>query len=77
MIVHRGEEETMAPRISNKVVERQEIELSSAILAQYVGTYRLEKGQEMRITMEGSRLYSQIPGQKMLTLCPESEDMFF
>ena len=77
MIVRRGEEETTARRISNKVVERQEIELSTAILAQYVGTYRLEKGLEMRITLEGNRLYSQIPGQKMFRLCPESETMFF
>ena len=77
MIVRRGQEETKIPRISNKVLERKEIDLSPAILAQYVGIYKLEHGLEMMITLEGNYLYSQIPGQKMLQLCPESETKFF
>jgi VWFA-related protein len=77
MIMRRGAGERQIPRISNKVVERKEIELSSKVLEQYVGTYKLDKGEEIWITLENGFLYSQIPGQKMYLLCPESGVKFF
>jgi VWFA-related protein len=78
MIVRRGGNETKVPRISNEVVERKEITLSPEILAQYVGTYKMGPGLEMMITLwNGRQLYSQIPRQRMIQLCPETETKFF
>ncbi len=78
MIVRRGKNETKVPRISNEVVVRKEITLSPEILAQLVGTYKLGPRWEMMITLwDGRQLYSQIPGQRMIQLCPETETKFF
>ena len=77
MIVRRGKEETTVPRISSEVVERKEIELPNSVLEQYVGTYRLDRGLEVLITLEGEALYSRISGQRMYQLCPESETKFY
>ena len=77
MIVRRGEKELQALRISDSVVERREISLQTEILEQYVGTYGLWQGQRMIISLEHGHLYSRIPGQPMLRLCPETEVRFF
>ena len=78
MIVRRGKNETKVPRISNEVMERKEITLSPEILAQFVGAYKLGPGLEMMITLwDGRQLYSQIPRQRMVQLCPETETKFF
>jgi hypothetical protein len=77
MIVRKGDSEIKAPRISDTVVERREIPLPPGTLEQYAGIYELGSGMDMIITLENGRLYSRIPGQRMLRLCPETENRFF
>ncbi len=57
--------------------ERKEIILPEEILAQYVGIYDLRRGQRILISLENGHLYSRIPGEPMLRLCPETETKFF
>jgi CubicO group peptidase (beta-lactamase class C family) len=57
--------------------ERKEITLDPAVLARYVGAYRMAAGGEMLITLEGNQLSGQLTGQGALQIFPESETMFF
>jgi len=57
--------------------ERKEITVDPAVLARYVGAYRMAAGGDMLITLEGGQLNSQLTGQGVLPLFPESETMFF
>ncbi len=57
--------------------ERKEITVDSAVLARYVGAYRMAAGGDMLITLEGSQLSGQLTGQGALPIFPESETMFF
>jgi CubicO group peptidase (beta-lactamase class C family) len=57
--------------------ERKEITVDPAVLARYVGVYRMAAGGDMLITLEGSQLSGQLTGQGALPLFPESETMFF
>jgi VWFA-related protein len=77
MIVRRGERELRALRISGSVIERKEISLQPEVLEQYVGVYDLGRGQRILISLENGHLYSRIPGEPMLRLCPETETKFF
>ena len=68
---------TKAPKISDEVPQHQEIPISRDILAQYVGTYRIQPGVDVTITLEGTQLFTQITGQQKFPLYPESETKFF
>ena len=57
--------------------ERKEITVDPAVLARYVGVYRMAAGGEMLITLDGSQLSGQLTGQGALQIFPESETMFF
>jgi CubicO group peptidase (beta-lactamase class C family) len=61
----------------DKVVERKEIKVSPKILAQYIGTYELQPGFDLVITLEGDQLMSQATGQGKIPLFAESETKFF
>jgi CubicO group peptidase (beta-lactamase class C family) len=57
--------------------ERKEMTVDPAVLARYVGAYRMAAGGDMLITLEGGQLNSQLTGQGVVPLFPESETMFF
>jgi hypothetical protein len=57
--------------------ERKEITVDPAVLARYVGVYQMGPGANMLITLDGSQLNSQLTGQGVVPLFPESETMFF
>jgi hypothetical protein len=57
--------------------ERKEMPVEPAVLARYVGAYRLAPGADMLITLDGGQLASQITGQPAIPLFPQSETMFF
>lgn len=61
----------------DKTEERKELALPAEILAQYVGTYRVNSETNGMVTLEGGRLYTQITGEHKLPLYPESETVFF
>jgi CubicO group peptidase (beta-lactamase class C family) len=56
--------------------ERKEITVDPAVLARYVGVYRMAAGGDMLITLDGGQLSGQLTGQGALPLFPESETMF-
>ncbi|MEM8484897.1 MAG: serine hydrolase [Bacteroidota bacterium] len=55
----------------------QEIEVAPEILASYVGTYEINPGFELTITLEGAQLYAQATGQPRLEIFAQSEVRFF
>jgi CubicO group peptidase (beta-lactamase class C family) len=57
--------------------ERKEITVDPAVLARYVGAYRMAAGGDMLITIDGSQLNSQLTGQGVVPIFPQSETMFF
>jgi CubicO group peptidase (beta-lactamase class C family) len=65
--------ERRAPRI----VERAEVVLPAAVLARYPGTYRLQPGFDLVVTLENGQLVSQATGQAKAPLFAEAEDKFF
>jgi len=57
--------------------EHKEITVDPKILARYVGTYELQPGAKMLITLEGNQLSEKLGEQQTFPIFPESETMFF
>ena len=57
--------------------ERKEVTVSPAILAKYVGTYKLMPDFDIVMTLEGGQLMTQATGQPKFPLFAESETKFF
>jgi hypothetical protein len=55
----------------------KEISLTRETLASYVGTYQIQPGVYMFITLEGGQLISQLTGQGKVPLFAEAEDKFY
>ena len=67
-----------APRIGDTVPPpKKEITVSPQILAKYVGTYELQPGFDLVITLEGDQLVTQATGQAKIPVFAESETKFF
>ena len=77
LILYQNGREMKAPRISDKVLVRKEIPVSSEILKQYMGTYEIQPGLNVTITLEGNQLFTQVTGQPKFPLFAESETRFF
>jgi CubicO group peptidase (beta-lactamase class C family) len=73
LVLRQNGQERRAPRI----IERTEIALPPAVLARYPGTYRLQPGFDLVITLENGQLMSQATGQAKAPLFAEAEDKFF
>lgn len=54
----------------------KEVDVDTAILKSYVGKYTL-MGYEANVTIDGDRLYFQLPGQPKAEMFPKSETEFF
>jgi CubicO group peptidase (beta-lactamase class C family) len=57
--------------------ERKEIAVTPAVLAEYVGTYKLAPKFDLAITLEGAQLMAQATGQPKFPLFAESPTRFF
>lgn len=77
LVLYQNNQEMKAPRISNTVATRKEMEVSPAVLAQYPGTYELQPGFDLVITLEDGKLMSQATGQGKVQVFPETETKFF
>lgn len=80
LILHQNGHDQKAPRKSAKVElppERKSIVLPVETLKQYVGTYELQPGVDVEMTLEGNQLMTQITGQPKFPLFPETETRFF
>jgi len=76
-ILHQNGRDQTAPRISDTVAERKEIPVSPKILESYVGTYEMQPGGEMVITVEDGKLVMQLGPQPKVPVFAESETSFF
>ncbi len=79
LIFEKNENKTIAPRISEKVVARREIELSPKVLAHYAGRYRLPPEIDLLFSVEGNNLYmspAQFP-ERRVRVFAESSTKFF
>lgn len=56
---------------------RTEVSLAPDVLDDYVGTYRLRDGLDLRITMEDGRLFGKATNQPKLPLFAEAADRLF
>jgi hypothetical protein len=77
LVLKQNGQTVKAPRISSSVLERKEIAISPKILAQYVGTYELQPGLEMAITLDGDSLMASANQGGKTQLFAESETKFF
>jgi hypothetical protein len=76
-ILHQNGRDQKAPRTSATVAERKEIAVSPEILSKYVGTYELQPGFDLVVTLEGDQLMTQATGQPKFPVFAESETKFF
>ncbi len=60
-----------------KPMVRKEIPLSTEQVAPFVGIYEIEKGFEIKITLEKDQLFAQLTGQNAIPIFAESEVSFF
>jgi CubicO group peptidase (beta-lactamase class C family) len=60
-----------------KPVVRAAVQVDPKILAQYVGSFELQKGFDLIVTLEDGRLMTQATGQGKIPIYPESETKFF
>jgi len=61
----------------SSLMERKEITVSPRILSQYVGTYELQPGSTIVVTLEGNQLIGQMTSRGPIPLFAESETRFF
>ena len=57
--------------------DKTEISLAENILQQYVGSYELQPGFEIQITVSNGRIFAQATGQGVNEIFAEKEDHFF
>jgi CubicO group peptidase (beta-lactamase class C family) len=57
--------------------ERRSISLSAKVLETYVGSYEIEPGRTMTVTLENGRLHCQVTGDGKFPIEPESATRFF
>ena len=77
LVLYQNNQEMKAPRTGSVVAERKEIAVSPAILAQYQGTYELQQGVSIVITLEDGKLMAEVAGQSKVPVFPETETKFF
>jgi hypothetical protein len=76
-MIHRQRVNTTAPRVGNKGGEDMDVAVSPEILSKYIGTYELQPGSAMEITLKDGRLISQFTAQPIVPLSAQSETTFF
>jgi CubicO group peptidase (beta-lactamase class C family) len=60
-----------------KPVVHAAVQVDPKILSQYVGSFELQKGFDLVVTLEDGRLMTQATGQGKIPIYPESETKFF
>lgn len=77
LVLYQNNQEMKAPRVGTTVAERKEITVSPEILAQYPGTYEIQPGFDLAVTLEDGKLMTQATGQGKAQVFPETETKFF
>jgi hypothetical protein len=75
----RDAAEPISGHITDKpfAVERESISVAPEVLKQYAGTYQIQEGFDLVITLEEGQLMSQATGQAKFALHAASETRFF
>jgi hypothetical protein len=76
-VLYQSGTEIKAKRTSDKVFQRVAIPVNVEILKKYVGSYQLQQGFNLEISLEGEQLVSQPTGQSKSPLFAESQSKFF
>ena len=76
-VLHQNGRDQRAPRISDTVLERREVQVAPAVLASYAGTYALRPGADLVVTVENGQLVTQLGPQPKVPFFAESETRFF
>ncbi len=80
LVLYQAGQEVKAMRVTTAVppyVERVAIAVPAAALEPYAGTYQLQPGFDLQITVEGGQLMAQATGQGKFPLSAESPTKFF
>ncbi len=77
VVLYQGGREMKAPRISDTVAVRQEVQVPVSTLEQYVGSYQLKPAFDLVIRLEDGQLIVHPTGQGPVPLAAESQDTFF
>jgi hypothetical protein len=77
VILHQNGRDQKAVKKSDTVEERKEIAVPRMILERYLGTYELQPGFDLVVTLEGDQLMTQATGQEKFPIFAESETKFF
>ncbi|MCB2219053.1 MAG: serine hydrolase [Bacteroidetes bacterium] len=64
-------------RTSLDVPDHEVVQVSEAIMQQYVGVYEIQTGFDLTVTLEEGHLMTQATGQQKFEVFPESETRFF
>lgn len=76
-VLYQSGTEIKAPKVSDSVYQRIAISVSADKLKKYVGSYQLQPGFNLDITLENDQLMSQPTGQDKASLFAEGENKFF
>jgi CubicO group peptidase (beta-lactamase class C family) len=57
--------------------ERKEVSVPEAVLRKYVGTYQIQPGVDVTMTLDGGQFMTQLTGQPKFPVYAESETKFF
>jgi CubicO group peptidase (beta-lactamase class C family) len=64
-------------RSSLDVPDHEMVNVSEAIMQQYIGVYEVQSGFDLTVTLEDGHLMTQATGQQKFEVFPESETRFF
>jgi uncharacterized protein YneR len=79
LTLYQGGQQIPGKRISDETgpLQRTQIEIKPALLEQYTGTYQIQPGFSIAVTLEEDTLMAQPTGQQQLPIFPESKTKFF
>ena len=78
LVLYQNNQEMKAPRIGTVVWQSARKSRSRPeILAQYPGTYEIQPGFDLVVTLEDGKLMTQATGQGKVQVFPETETKFF
>lgn len=68
---------TKGKRVSKEILEKETVKIEASKLKAFVGTYEIQPGFDLVITLEEDKLMAQATGQQKFQLHAESETKFF
>jgi CubicO group peptidase (beta-lactamase class C family) len=77
-VIFKGSEDAVGKEIDKAPpTERKEITLAEEILKQYIGSYQIQEGFNIDITVEEGKIFGEATGQPKFQFFPYAENGFF